>query len=815
MGRKAKEAATKKIGEWTNSRRNMSKTTTKNENTNASNESRTPLQTQSQSDLNAMKNCSVRLEKIRMDPKITDTVIKTPVKKIPATHVMTKDKAAKQQNVYDYSFDGEDTPGPMKEIEDQMKDLFDKLAKDNIIEVKKYRPKNVKKTKTDEKNPVKKAVTQKRRRDKQPVDVEPPQKKPNLKRKVVNVPIKSTANPTVVPSKGSGDDVRGQVNAINTVNAKLRNPNLQRLQSTPKTSTPLGTKANAMGKQNNGSLNSIFFENASPLVGRSTRGNIQKQRLQLSAINDSQENVPKTGQNEDNENVPQYNYNDDNDFDVGNNGVNEPDHDVDKENSLDRPSTSAQSRPTNSSVASHLWDQPSTSAAALRSLDKPANSASIDKNQPGTSSGILRSLDRPTTSSASTSNEWDQPSTSAAALRLLDKPGKSASIDKNQPGTSSGILRPLNRPSTSSASTSNGWYQPSISAQAARTPLKNSNDNSVFEISSEYNIFSPTKRRVYGRSPLKNITSEVNNTNSPSFESVKSTTSAARSFGVLPKSTLNSIQTSVNSTKDSSVTLPEASYFSSRRAAQVFDRNVDSHSFADDCFGFDDDDEEEIINETTNKESECAKTTTNTTAGSKSEAEKSALDEIRAKLKRFLHKPDVDKDESIKKTKVTSKQATADKTKAKHVRSPAKSPAKVVKSPVKQKRNVVFGDTGAIQKDIRTAFAVKPSDKRKKDNSKDPVTLFEEVDTVQDRRRSYSRPQRQRKRRISIESEESEEEEHSDDEDFDDIGKPSKRAKRRKKTTEPNPKELEELEDFARQTNEHFDEIDSFELVVE
>lgn len=503
MGRKAKEAATQKIGEWTNARRNTSKPTTKNENANASsNENRTPLQTHSQNDLNAMKNCSVRLERVRIETKTTpsaDVLDKTPAKKVPAaTDVTSKDKPAKKQNVYDFSFDADDTPGPMQETEDKMKDLFEKLAKDNIIEVKKYRPKNGKKIKADEKKPVKKVATQKRRREKQPVDVEPPQKKPNLKEKVVTVPTKSKA--TEVPSKGNGDAVRDQVRPANNENVntqpRLRNRNFQHLQSTPKTSTPLGTKTNAMSKQNNGSLNSMFFDLASPLAGRSTRSNIQKQRLQLSAINDSQEDVPtkSMGQNENNENEPQFNFDDDDDddFGFGNNAANGPEKDleVDKENSMDRPSTSAQSRPTTSSAASNLWDQPSTSAAALRSTKITSNA---DKNRPGTSANVLRSL--------------NQPSTSAGGLRSLRNPGNTASAfngDKNQPGTSSGTLRSQDRPTTSLASSK----LPTTSAQAAaRTPLRTNNDNSVFEISSEYNIFSPTKRRVYGRSPLKNIVS--------------------------------------------------------------------------------------------------------------------------------------------------------------------------------------------------------------------------------------------------------------------------------------------------------------------
>lgn len=735
MGRKAKDAAQKKIGEWTGSRRNVSKTTTKNENTNASNENRTPLQTQSQSDINAMKNCSVRLEIMRSETKTNEIVSKTPANDIPADDVIIKDKQADAKNVYDYSFDADDIPGPMQKTEDEMKDLFEKLAKENIIEVKKYRPKNVKKKKTDEKVPAKKETTQKRRREKQPIDTEPPQKKPNLKSRVAksnaqkvgttsattaavppkrhidaenlannNVPTKKVtfeSKQTVNANVVIRSSARQQANTVNIENVniqpRLRSRVIDNFQSTPKQSTPLGTNATIQSKENNRSL---FFDNASPLVGstRATRGQIKKNRLQLSAINDSQEDVPtptitKPDQNQENDNAPQMDNFDDDDFDFGNNMANEPqpDLDVDKENSLDRPSTSA---------------------AALSA-----------QNRSATSSAALSS--------------WDQPSTSAAALRSLNRPGTSATTSNVQKKVGTVLLR--NQPSTS---------------KAAQIPRK-TNDNSIFDIqdTSEPNFFSPTKRvqRVYGRSPLKNIvsfflfncfthfkiftmffsvfqTSEVNNTNSPSFESIKS---MPRSFGVLQKSTTNSIQT-VNSTKDTNLTLPEASYFSSRREAQDFDRHIDDQNFVDNCFGFDDgDDDDEITDVTANKESEHAQTVDNDV--SKSETEK--LKEIRARLKRFLHNPDAEPNESIKMSKVTNTETTTDKAKKGRTpkKTPIKSPTKTIKSPAKPKRNIVFGDTGAKQKDIRNAFTAKTTDKHSKsDKSKDgpAAVLFQEVDTV-------------------------------------------------------------------------------------
>lgn len=207
----------------------------------------------------------------------------------------------------------------------------------------------------------------------------------------------------------------------------------------------------------------------------------------------------------------------------------------------------------------------------------------------------------------------------------------------------------------------------------------------------------------------------MNNTSSPSFESVKSSSSALRSFGVLLKSTKNAIQT----TKDIEFTLPEASYFSSRRDARDFDRAVENQNFADDCFGFDDGDDEVEITHNNNNIAETTQT----------DDIKIPLMKCLAKFKRFRQNPDAEPILSIKKSKNTK--AAVDKNKAKKVKSPVKISAEATdKSPAKQKRNVIFGDTGAKQKDIRSAFT--SSDKQKQDKSTDDpaVALFGGNDTV-------------------------------------------------------------------------------------
>lgn len=467
MGRKAKDAAQKKIGQWIGVHRNVSKsetkTTTKNENTNASNENRAPLQSHSQSDINAMKNCTVRLEKLPVESKQMDRKCKTPVKLMPTAMEETNDKTTGVKNIYDdFSFEADEIPLKTGQ-EDAMKDLFEKLAKENKIEVKKYRPKNVQKKKPNEKIAVKKPTIQKRRREKQPMDAEPPQKKPNLKSKIigmekrkdtvsVNIVAKSTKpkDPEKLVSSNNLDKNVNSAQSKNVVTTKaaitaehinaqprLRNNKLiaiNNIQSTPKSSTPLGSKVAMTNNVNNISLKSQYFANASPLMSsfRSTRGNLVKQRLQLSAINDSQEEQASTStvhRNQENANDSQLNFNDDN-FDLGTNMVAQPelqlnvDMEMDKENSLERSNSNgntAQSAintaQTNTSVSNSLRSRPESSAVAVTS--------------------------------------WDQPSTSSASI----------------------------------------------------TPIRNANNQSVFNMQNDdsYRFFSPTKRRVYGRSPLKNI----------------------------------------------------------------------------------------------------------------------------------------------------------------------------------------------------------------------------------------------------------------------------------------------------------------------
>lgn len=222
---------------------------------------------------------------------------------------------------------------------------------------------------------------------------------------------------------------------------------------------------------------------------------------------------------------------------------------------------------------------------------------------------------------------------------------------------------------------------------------------------------------------------------------MKSVASVPRSFGMLAKSSLNSIQTN-NSAKTDELTLPEASYFTSRRDAEDFDRIVEDSNIIDDCFGFDIGDDDETDNNVTNKTLE--QTSNETKHITKSET--SGLSEIRSKLKRFLHQPEK-LNETVKKSKFNNKATrfkspakTLSKTPAKTPgktpaktpgKTPGKSPAKAAKSPAKVKRNV-FGETVAKQKDIRSAFAAR-SDKEK--NSKDDAvaTLFQEFETVRAR----------------------------------------------------------------------------------
>lgn len=191
-----------------------------------------------------------------------------------------------------------------------------------------------------------------------------------------------------------------------------------------------------------------------------------------------------------------------------------------------------------------------------------------------------------------------------------------------------------------------------------------------------------------------------------------------RSFGTLPKSTLTSIQEN-NSAKE--LTLPEGTYFASRRAAQDFDRTITDVDLVEACFGFDDDDD--IENDVANNNSGGPKRIVQNTTKS------GGLSEIRAMYKRFLHSSDADGATKKSKAAVPDSGKSKAKTVKNTAKSPAKavmSPAKAVMSPRKEVRNV-FGDAGGKQKDIRSAFVAKSSDKDKHANK---AVLFEEVETV-------------------------------------------------------------------------------------
>lgn len=186
-----------------------------------------------------------------------------------------------------------------------------------------------------------------------------------------------------------------------------------------------------------------------------------------------------------------------------------------------------------------------------------------------------------------------------------------------------------------------------------------------------------------------------------------------RSFGTLHKSTLNSTSAGHTSVQ-SNITIPEGPYFTSRQAATAdYDRTIHDSQLMDDYFGFDDDDDTDNNNDTLLEQSK-----------SMSKPKCEALNEIRAGLKRFLHNPDA-ADATLKKSK------TADKvSKKRAIKTPVKNPTKKEKqTPVK--RNVVFGDTDAKQKDIRNAFTAKAQQNEKHAKSApttdDTIVLFEEV----------------------------------------------------------------------------------------
>lgn len=115
-----------------------------------------------------MKKCSVRLE--RMSDATIDIY---PPKPTVEKHSASPKPADK--NVYDYSFDLDATP---LDSGGEMQDLFAKLAKENRIEVKKYKPKAVRQAKKKVDN-ASKSKTVRKRRHVAPAGAEPSAKKPN------------------------------------------------------------------------------------------------------------------------------------------------------------------------------------------------------------------------------------------------------------------------------------------------------------------------------------------------------------------------------------------------------------------------------------------------------------------------------------------------------------------------------------------------------------------------------------------------------------------------------------------------------------
>lgn len=403
MGRKAKDAAMDKITRSnSSSRRNLSaaKTTTitttnKKQNANTSqNENRTPLKTQSQSTINTMKNCSVHLDKLskktisdsilssskqqlndenisetqttvdenmfadenasttmkncsvsieKMSEKSISDVILSPKQRSTNAN-RDKVKTIDDENVYDYTFDSDAIPINTSSG-NVMKDLFDKLAKENKIEMKKYRPKHGKKatTKKTEKNE-KQKVTRKRRQVKQSTETEPPQKKPNLNANKVdntnnnnllkssNIDANETTNDKAAKNDAN-DNILQNVGVSNIQNPKInrepvitsetkkvvfkdnaqpstssayfnnenvntrpriRNANLSHFQSTPKSSTPLSSKQSVTLISNinkiDFSMESSISSNESPsiptnpLTTRVTRRSANQNSLQQSSI---------------------------------------------------------------------------------------------------------------------------------------------------------------------------------------------------------------------------------------------------------------------------------------------------------------------------------------------------------------------------------------------------------------------------------------------------------------------------------------------------------------------------------------------------
>lgn len=383
--RKAKEAARQKIDNWcggVGTQRNAM--SAKNKNAINTSDDRTPLKTQSKNTNESVKRCSVRIERLTVE-KTVNTVSPKKVVTTNATKKVGEKRAmASDKNVFDYTFDGDaDAISLEQDNQNELQDLFKKMAKENKIVVKKYRPKIAKKqaeSKTDEK----KVVAKKRRNEKKSV-AEPPRKKPNLKvdQIVYNGKRLAAQNPKVSKSKQtvvaenvannnfSLDDIENlsaitdsiadkELNAHNDrskpterVNTRLQLRNNPTSQSTPKVKAPVVAKPTATvttsslavtkpNTRRNVLEDFSKLKTSSPLTN-SNRANkahsvLGQQRLRLPTINDASETNFELSDNE-------IDFGGDDFFD----NAFEPELDIevaDKENSLDRPqkaSTSAQS----------------------------------------------------------------------------------------------------------------------------------------------------------------------------------------------------------------------------------------------------------------------------------------------------------------------------------------------------------------------------------------------------------------------------------------------------------------------------------------
>lgn len=136
------------------------------------------------------------------------------------------------------------------------------------------------------------------------------------------------------------------------------------------------------------------------------------------------------------------------------------------------------------------------------------------------------------------------------------------------------------------------------------------------------------------------------------------------------------------STNRSGSILPDTNYLALRRTGTDFDRrrtSVAAHN-VDKCFGFEDDDgDDNDVGENV--------------AASKARVEASALNKVRADLKRFLHGSDA-------RSETLAKKPTAEED--------ARAKRNLFKSPLKEKAANVFDESDKNkQKDIRSAFETK------------------------------------------------------------------------------------------------------------